>query len=270
MALFDKTTDLKAPDDYILDTNDELNISVWGFSNYNASVKVSPEGYISNPELGRIYVRGMSFGAVKGLIRSRLASFVNLSNSRLEVAVSYSRSISVNIVGEVSIPGTYRIPAINSVYNAINAAEGITPIGSVRNIEVRRSGKTIKKFDLYDFLMNGNVERDFFLQDGDFIYVPAASKIVAIDGSIRRPKQYELLPNENLPELVNIAGGLPPMPTRLPYNYPVLLPTEKRSSILTWQRYWKAGSRSRFLMATVSPFPGYRPLLIIMWPLKAL
>lgn len=208
LALFDKTTDLKAPDDYILDTNDELNISVWGFSNYNASVKVSPEGYISNPELGRIYVRGMSFGAVKGLIRSRLASFVNLSNSRLEVAVSYSRSISVNIVGEVSIPGTYRIPAINSVYNAINAAEGITPIGSVRNIEVRRSGKTIKKFDLYDFLMNGNVERDFFLQDGDFIYVPAASKIVAIDGSIRRPKQYELLPNENLPELVNIAGGL--------------------------------------------------------------
>jgi polysaccharide biosynthesis/export protein len=208
LALFERTTDMKAPDDYVLDTNDELNISVWGFSSYNESVRVGPDGHISNKELGRIYVRGMSFGVVKELIRKRVSNFVNLNNSKLEISLNYSRSISVNIVGEVIKPGTYRIPAINSVYNAINAAEGTTAIGSVRNIEVRRGGKTIKQFDLYDFLMNGNMARDFFLQEGDFIYVPTASKVVAIRGSIRRPMQYELLPTENLKELINIAGGL--------------------------------------------------------------
>ena len=122
LALFIKSSDNKAPDSYILDAGDELNIAVWGNADYNNSFTVSSDGFIQIPEFGRIYVKGLTFGAVKSQIGKRLATFINPANTKYEITLNYARTIEVNIVGEVKLPGTYQIPAINSVYNAVNFA----------------------------------------------------------------------------------------------------------------------------------------------------
>ncbi len=210
LALFEKSSEAKAPDSYVLGVGDEISIAVWGYADYNNKFKVNEDGFIQIPEFGRIYVKGLTFGAVKSQIGKRLASFINPANTKYEITLNYSRTIDVNIVGEVKTPGTYQIPAINSVYNAINAANGITNIGSVRDIQVRRDGKTIKRFDVYEFLFNPLLQENFFLQKGDFIYVSTQSKLVKISGSVRRPAKYELLTKENLKELVKFAGGFAP------------------------------------------------------------
>ncbi len=210
LALFSKSTDSKAPDSYVLGVGDEISIAVWGYADYNNKIKVNDDGFIQIPEFGRIYVKGLTFGAVKAQIGKRLATFINPSNTQYEITLNYSRTIDVNIVGEVNAPGTYQIPAINSVYNAINAANGITDIGSVRDIQVRRDGKTIKRFDVYEFLFNPLLQENFFLQKGDFIYVSTQSKLIKVTGAVRRPAKYELFKGENLNELIRFSGGFAP------------------------------------------------------------
>jgi protein involved in polysaccharide export with SLBB domain len=210
LALFSKSSEAKAPDSYILGAGDEISIAVWGYADYNNKFLVNEDGFIQIPEFGRIYVKGLTFGAVKSQIGKRLSTFINPANTKYEISLNYARTIEINIVGEVKSPGTYQIPAINSVYNAINAASGITDIGSVRDIQVRRDGKTIKRFDVYEFLFNPLFQENFFLQKGDFIYVSTQSKLVKISGAVRRPAKYELLKNENLADIVKFAGGFSP------------------------------------------------------------
>jgi len=210
LALFSKSSEAKAPDSYILGAGDEISIAVWGYADYNNKFLVNEDGFIQIPEFGRIYVKGLTFGAVKSQIGKRLSTFINPANTKYEISLNYARTIEINIVGEVKSPGTYQIPAINSVYNAINAASGITDIGSVRDIQVRREGKTIKRFDVYEFLFNPLFQENFFLQKGDFIYVSTQSKLVKISGAVRRPAKYELLKNENLADIVKFAGGFSP------------------------------------------------------------
>jgi protein involved in polysaccharide export with SLBB domain len=210
LELYTKSTDLKAPDNYILDTGDELNVAVWGFSDYSKTLIVESDGYITIQDYGRFYVRGLTFEAVRKSIIQKLRTFINLQNSDVAISLNHSRTITVNIVGEVRSPGTYQIPAINSVFNALNAAKGVSESGSVRAIEVRRNGKTIKTFDTYDFLLGGKTEQEFYLQEGDFIYVPFSYKIITVEGEIRRPMKYELLPNEGTNSLLYFSGGLLP------------------------------------------------------------
>jgi protein involved in polysaccharide export with SLBB domain len=210
LALFAKSSEAKAPDSYILDVGDEISIAVYGNADYNNKFRVNEDGFIQIPEFGRVYVKGLTFGAVKAQIGKRLATFINLSTTSYEITLNYSRTIEVNIVGEVKSPGTYQIPAINSVYNAINAANGITDIGSVRDIQVRRDGKTIKTFDVYEFLFNPLSDQNFYLQKGDFIYVSTQQRLVRIGGAVRRPAKYELIKKEGLNSLLGFAGGFAP------------------------------------------------------------
>ncbi len=210
LATFVKSTDARAADSYILDSGDELNIAVWGYADYNNKFKVNDDGYIQIPEFGRIYVRGLTFGAVKALIGKRLSTFIDPKNTKYEISLIYSRTIDVNIVGEVKSPGTYQIPAINSVYNAINAANGITDIGSVRDIQIRRNGKVVKTFDVYEFLFNPLSDNNFYLQKGDFIFIGTQEKLLKIGGAVRRPAKYELKKSEGLKNLVKFAGGFSP------------------------------------------------------------
>ncbi|QQR98568.1 MAG: SLBB domain-containing protein [Sphingobacteriales bacterium] len=210
LQLFLKSTDTKAPDSYVLGVGDELLISVWGYADYNNKFKIGDDGYIQEKEFGRLYLKGITFVAAKAVIGKRLNTFINPANTKYEISLNYSRSIDINLVGEVITPGTYKIPAINSVFNAVNAADGVTRIGTVRNIQVKREGKLVKTFDLHQFLFNPMPQDNFYLQSGDFVYVPVAEKLVKVQGAVRRPSIYELKSNEGLNELIVFAGGLKP------------------------------------------------------------
>jgi protein involved in polysaccharide export with SLBB domain len=126
----------------------------------------------------------------------------------VEISLAYSRSITVNIVGEVFKPGSYKIPALNTAFNALIAAGGPTDIGTLRNIQLRRNGKVIKTFDVYAYLQNPGSDDDFFLQDNDYLVVGTVGKLVSIDGAVKRPMTYELLPGEELSQLIKFTGGL--------------------------------------------------------------
>ncbi|AMS26970.1 hypothetical protein AEM51_08020 [Bacteroidetes bacterium UKL13-3] len=208
LQFFEKATDAKAPDGYIIGPNDELTVSVFGFSYFNEVLKVDPKGAINPTNIGPIMLKGLTFGNAKALIRSKFGQFFDLANNQLTVTLSYSRVITVNFVGEVNRPGSYKIPALNTAFNALIAVGGPNELGSVRAIQIRRNGKTIKVLDVYEYLNNPNSKMDFYLEDNDYIYIAPSAKIVTISGEVKRPMLYELKPQEDLEDLIAFAGGL--------------------------------------------------------------
>lgn len=208
IKFYDKATDAKASDNYVLAAGDEISISIWGYASYNETFVVDPDGSIKPTETGRIYLKGLTFADAKSLITKKFGQSFDLSSSKIEITLVYSRVINVNIVGEVYNPGSYSISAINTAFNALLAASGPTPIGSVRKIAVKRAGKTIKTLDVYEYLLNPSSNEDFFLENNDYLFVPLAEKVVTISGGVKRPKQYELIENEDLQTLIKYAGGL--------------------------------------------------------------
>jgi protein involved in polysaccharide export with SLBB domain len=208
LQTFEKASDIKAPDNYVVGLGDEFSIAVFGFSYYNETLKVDANGFINATGVGPINVKGLTFEKAKGLIRAKFAGYFDLSNNQLTVTLTYSRIITVNIVGEAFKPGSYKMPAINTAFNALIAVGGPNDIGSVRNIQIKRNGRVLKTFDTYEFLSNSNVKDDYFLEDNDFIFIPAASRVVSIQGEVKRPMRYELKGKENLTELLDFSGGL--------------------------------------------------------------
>lgn len=207
LKIYERSLDAKAPANYELGVGDELGISIFGVSYYNTVVKVDNRGRIELGQLGSIYVKGIAFDKAKVLIKTALSNNFNMSANQLEISLAYSRSITVNIVGEVFQPGSYKIPALNTAFNALIAAGGPTDIGTLRNVQLRRNGKVIKTFDVYAYLQNPGSEDDFFLQDNDYLVVGTTGKRVSIAGSVKRPLTYELLPQEQLTTLLRFAGG---------------------------------------------------------------
>ena len=200
---YDKSMDANAPDNYELGPGDELNIAVWGRSEYSSICIIDPRGYIDLHGFGRVYLKGLTLSKAKSLIRNRL----NMSKSSMDVTLVYSIVILVNIVGEVYNPGSYSIPAINTAYNAIMAANGPTQIGSVRNIYIKRNGELVDSLDVYQFLYNPQSNNDVFLQDGDYIIVEPAKSLIEIKGEVNRPYTYEIKSTDNVKDMIKYAGG---------------------------------------------------------------
>jgi protein involved in polysaccharide export with SLBB domain len=207
LKIYERSLDAKAPANYELGVGDELGISIFGVSYYNTVAKVDSRGRIELGQLGSIYVKGIAFDKAKTLIRTALSNNFNMGANQLEISLAYSRSITVNIVGEVFKPGSYKIPALNTAFNALIAAGGPTDIGTLRNVQLRRNGKVIKTFDVYAYLQNPGSEDDFFMQDNDYLVVGTTGKRVSIAGAVKRPMTYELLPQEQLSSLLRYAGG---------------------------------------------------------------
>jgi protein involved in polysaccharide export with SLBB domain len=208
IKIYERSIDAKAPSNYELGVGDEIGISIFGVSYYNTVAKVDSRGRIELGQLGSIYVKGVPFDRAKILIKTALSNNFNMSSNQVEISLAYSRSITVNIVGEVFKPGSYKIPALNTAFNALIAAGGPTDIGTLRNIQLRRNGKAIKTFDVYAFLQNPGSDDDFFLQDNDYLVVGTVGKLVSIDGAVKRPMTYEMLPGEELSQLIKFTGGL--------------------------------------------------------------
>ena len=210
LQFFENADRIKAPDNYILGAGDEVTITVWGFSDYSENFTVQRDGFIHPSEAGRIYLKGLRFGDAKSLIRARFGSFLDLVNSKLDVTLTYSRVITVNIIGEVLNPGAYKIPAINTAFNALIVANGPNDIGSLRNIYIKRNGRTVAVLDVYDYLLNPDSNTDQYLEDNDFIFVPPQEKVVRISGEIQKENRFELKKNENLVTAIQFAGGMKP------------------------------------------------------------
>ena len=200
--------DVPPSDSYILGAGDKIAISLWGRSELDVSFEISKNGYIKPEEMSRINLKGISLGKAKELLRSRFSNYYRFRKDQFEVAVTYPRTITVHLVGEVMNSGSYPMSALNTVFNALAAADGPTDIGSVRNIKLMRAGSAPKEIDIYEYLLNPKDNKDYYLQDNDVIHVDVAEKVVAIQGSIRRPFKYELKANERMKDLVKYAGGL--------------------------------------------------------------
>lgn len=216
ISLFTRSRDIKAIDSYLLGIGDELAVTVWGATDYSTSVAIDEEGFInlSDPRgashIPRLYIKEMRFSDAKKAITERLKNHVNMSNSQISIELNYSRSLTINITGEVFHPGSYTIPAVNTAFNALVAAGGPSQIGSVRMIKVVSARQPTRTLDVYKFMNNPNVTDEFFLHNNDYIYVPLADRVVEIEGAIERPFFYELVGDENLVELISFAGGLRP------------------------------------------------------------
>lgn len=207
IKFYEKANQLKAPDNYVLGIGDEVAVAIWGYSDFNEVFKIDENGAINPRLVGRIYLKGLAFKDAKALIANKFKTVYDLNNSQIDVTLSYSKVITVNIVGEVNAPGSYTVPSINTAFNVLVAAGGIRNIGSVRKIFIKRAGQTIKTLDVYEYLMNPNSKQDFFLENNDYVLVPSSVRVVNIAGQVKRPLQYELLENENLKSLIEYAGG---------------------------------------------------------------
>lgn len=216
ISLFTRSRDIKAIDSYLLGIGDELAITVWGATDYSASVAIEEDGFISlsNPSRGlhipRLYLRDMKFSDARKAIVERLKNHMDMDYSQISIELNYSRSLTVNITGEVFNPGAYTIPAVNTAFNALVASGGPSQIGSVRKIRVVSNRKEDRILDIYQFMNNPEVADEFFLTNNDYIHVPLAGRVVEIEGAIERPFFYELIEGENLMELIEHAGGLRP------------------------------------------------------------
>ncbi len=195
--------------DYLIAPGDELQIAVWGQINFSRRLTVSRTGQIILPDAGPISVDGMSYSQAASVIKSGLSHFYR----SFDVSVTLSRlhSIQVFVVGEARRPGSYTVSSFSTLMNAIFASGGPSSRGSMRNIELKRGNQTIRHFDLYQLLIDGDKSQDAQLAPGDVIFIPPAGPRVAIAGSVGHPAIYEIQPGCTLRHALQMADGLSPL-----------------------------------------------------------
>jgi polysaccharide biosynthesis/export protein len=194
------------PSDYVLGIGDSIRILMYGIEDSEISLIINREGSINFPELGSISIAGMTFAQASDFIKMRVSK--QMIGIEVSISIGRLRSINIFMAGEAKVPGSYSVSGLSTVSQLLYIAGGITDIGSLRNIQVKRSNKLITTFDLYELLAKGNAEGDIRLQSGDVILVPTIKKSVFIDGAVKRPGRYELNEDERISDLVNLVGGL--------------------------------------------------------------
>lgn len=208
---FEPNLNIPTPRNYTLGAGDEIKIDIYGFSDKSQTLKVTPDGYIRYPNIGPVKLAGLSIEEAKAKLTttlSRIYPGLKSGNTSLQLTLGQIRTIKVNLIGEISKPGSYSIPSLSTIANALYAAGGPTRIGSYRNIELVRAGKVIAKFDLYDYLMKGDLTQNKVLQDDDVIKVAPYTARVEVRGAVKRSAIYEINYADRLDNVLNYAGGL--------------------------------------------------------------
>lgn len=207
---FEPNQNMATPTDYQLGPGDEVIIDIWGASEDRLRSTISPEGNIVIDQLGPVYLNGMTIEEANNHLRKLFAyKYAGIEEEETDISLSLGqvRSIQVNILGEVNTPGTYRLSPFANVFNAIYHSGGVSPIGSLRNVSIRRNGKVIATVDLYEYIFGGKDSSGIHLREGDVVIVPAYSALVELTGSVKRPMFYEMKEGENLAEALSYAGG---------------------------------------------------------------
>ena len=209
---FTPAMDIAIPEQYILGVGDQLSIQIYGKENAEYVLPITREGTVLVPNIGPIKIVGLAFAEMKQFLAEKIKQ--SIIGVNVVVSLAELRSMRIFVLGEAYKPGPYTLSSLSSVTHAIFAAGGVSDIGSLRNISVKRAGKIVQTVDLYDLLIHGDSSSDMLLQSGDVVFIPTQSQSVSIRGAVRRPAIYELKTGENYNHLLAMAGGL------LPSAYP--------------------------------------------------
>lgn len=202
---FQPNANMPIPDNYVLGPGDQVVVDIYGASQGTLVHTISPEGTITVSGYGPIYLSGLTVAGAQSKLRSTLGSRYQSSN--LKMTVGNTRTIQVNIMGEVRAPGTYHLSAFANVFYALYQAGGTSSLGTLRNIKVYRNGRLVTVVDLYDYILNGRLAGNIRLQDNDVIQVEPYQALVGITGNIKRPMFYEMRKDESVATLLKYAGG---------------------------------------------------------------
>lgn len=205
-STFAPVTDVPVSSDYLLGSGDSLKVNMYGKESQLIELVIDSEGSAFIPSLGPIELAGLTFSEAKKAI----AKTVNQKMIGVTAVVSMGqlKSIRVFVLGEAYKPGSYVVSSLTTVTNALLLSGGVAQKGSLRNIQIKRSGKLIATFDLYDLLLKGDTSKDLLLQSGDVVFIPPVGKTVGVRGEVLRPARYELQDNETVGSLLSMAGGL--------------------------------------------------------------
>jgi polysaccharide export outer membrane protein len=206
VSTFAPVDDMPAPDGYRVGPGDTINVYLYGNEEVDVALAVSRDGQLILPRLGPISVTGLTFEEVRELIIAKVSA--QLVGTEAVVSMGKLRSINVFLAGDVVAPGSYSVSGLSTVLQVLFSGGGVTDIGSLRQIQVKRRGKVVEELDAYDILLRGDTSGDIRLASGDTVFVPTVDRLVTIDGEVKRPAIYEVLPSETLGNLLEMAGGL--------------------------------------------------------------
>ncbi|MBQ5888925.1 MAG: SLBB domain-containing protein, partial [Bacteroidaceae bacterium] len=206
LLTFEPAMNIPAPADYVLGAGDQVIIDVWGASQMTFDNLISPDGFIVIEGAGRVKLAGLTVAEADKYVNRILNEYYN--GSSVSLSIGETRNVKVEIVGEVVAPGSYTLSAFSTLFNALYMAGGISDLGTLREINVYRNGKSVSKIDVYDYILNGNNTGNIRLQDNDLIVVGPYNAIVNIQGKVKRPMMYEMKKDETLSKLLSYTGGL--------------------------------------------------------------
>lgn len=200
--------DLPVPVDYRVGPGDNVNVELFGKKTGRYQLVVDRNGALNLPEFGPVQVSGLTFEELRDEITSRVAE--QMIGVRASVTMGQLRSIRIFVLGDVARPGSYTVPAQATITHALFSGGGVSDIGSLRNVELKRGGQTVGKLDLYDLLLKGDTSGDEPLQQGDAVFVPAVGSTAGVTGQVRRPALYEFRAGDTIADLLYLSGGLTP------------------------------------------------------------
>ena len=210
---FAPSQNIATPINYKLGPGDEVIIDVWGSNQTTIREIISPDGNIKIQDIGLVYLNGMTVQEADRFLRNKLSKIHAIGNadgenaSEMKLSLGQIRTIQINVMGEVAMPGTYALSSLSSVFHALYRAGGVSQLGSLRAISVMRNGKKVATVDVYDFILKGKTMEDIRLQEGDVIIVPPYEQLVDIQGNVKRPMFYEMKQGETVKDLIEYAGN---------------------------------------------------------------
>ena len=206
LSLYEVSKDYIPNDSYILGPGDVVTVSIFGKSQADLQFTIKPDGFIEPASLPKIYLKGISLGQARNVVRRRLQNFYQFEKGQFALTLTTARTLNIQITGAVAQPGTYTLSAYNTAFNALIAAGGPNKLGTVRNIQVINGGR-VKVLDVYEYLFNPQKQSDYYLQSNDIIYVPFIGDLVEIEGSVKQLGVYEMQAKETFSDLLRYSGG---------------------------------------------------------------
>lgn len=208
LSTFAPSTNVPVPAEYVVGPGDQFDVQLFGTKNASLHLTVGRDGRVSMPQLGPVSVGGQTFASVKASLEGRVAR--EMIGVHASVSMGDTRTIRVFVLGAAKYPGSYTVSGLGTITSALFAAGGVQPIGSLRDVQLKRGAAVVRHLDLYDMLIRGDTSDDARLLPGDVIFIPAIGPTVSVEGEVHRPAIYEIRNEKAIAEVVQLAGGFTP------------------------------------------------------------